>query len=387
MDAKAPAATPPTVAKAAAAAVNSAGVVTGKSTALSVLGNDARGASTLLYGWTITSLPAGGSAKFSINGSNAAQNDTVTFSEAGVYGISVTIVDGSGLSVSSSLKVTVVQTPAGMNLYSGAGKVLVNPNAPLNVTGTSQTLTAVALDQFGNALATQPALAWSAISYPGGAMPSFSTNSSTRTVTFTKAGPYVVSVAAGAGGGGGGLRRHCRTHDHRRQPGGRQRGRQRHVRPIHRQSHRRPVPQPAGVGCHADLGRRQRAGRGRGPAVRFQRFDDHRHVLGGRHVRAQRHADRQLHDVVSQSIAVLVGQTLTSIVVTPGTAGLQGGATQQYNAQGFDQFQRAMAAQPAFAWKSSGGAISSAGLFTAPATAGTYSISAARAARLRAGPK
>ena len=29
-----------------------------------------------------------------MNGSNAAKNDTVTFTEAGIYGITVTIVDG-----------------------------------------------------------------------------------------------------------------------------------------------------------------------------------------------------------------------------------------------------------------------------------------------------
>ena len=45
-------------------------------------------------------------------------------------------------------------------------------------------------------------------------------------------------------------------------------------------------------------------------------------------------------------MTVTVKQTLTSIVVTPGTASIQSGATQQFNAQGLDQFQRAMATQP-----------------------------------------
>ena len=76
------------------------------------------------------------------------------------------------------------------------------------------------------------------------------------------------------------------------------------------------------------------------------------------------------------TVTVTVKQTLTSIVVTPGTASLQAGATQQFTAQGLDQFQRAMAAQPAFTWSASGGTISSAGLFTAPGTAGSYSVAA-----------
>ena len=70
--AKTPTATPPTVAKAASASVNSAGYVTGTTAALSVLGSDAQGESTLVYNWTVTSTPAGGSAKFSVNGTNAA---------------------------------------------------------------------------------------------------------------------------------------------------------------------------------------------------------------------------------------------------------------------------------------------------------------------------
>src|SRR5271165_2194070 len=113
--------TPPTVAKAATATLGS----NGKTASLTVLGSDAQGASSLVYTWTITSTPAGGSAKFGVNGTNAAQNDTVTFSEAGVYGISVTLVDKSGLSVTSSVKVNVAQILTGINLYSGATKALV----------------------------------------------------------------------------------------------------------------------------------------------------------------------------------------------------------------------------------------------------------------------
>ena len=62
-----------------------------------VLGGDAQGESSLVYKWTVTSAPGGGAAMFSANGTNAAKNDTVTFTKAGVYGIMVTIVDRRGL--------------------------------------------------------------------------------------------------------------------------------------------------------------------------------------------------------------------------------------------------------------------------------------------------
>jgi hypothetical protein len=151
--AKAPAATAPTVAKPLTAGVNSAGNVTGTSTTLSVLGSDAKGASTLVYDWTVTVTPAGGSARFSRNGSNAAQIDTVTFNEAGVYGIQVTIVDGSGLSVSSSVKVAVVQALA---------SIVVTPGAASLQSGATQQFAAQGFDQFQRAMAPQPQFAWSA---------------------------------------------------------------------------------------------------------------------------------------------------------------------------------------------------------------------------------
>ena len=78
----------------------------------------------------------------------------------------------------------------------------------------------------------------------------------------------------------------------------------------------------------------------------------------------------------SFSVTVNVNQTLTSIVVTPGTASIQTGATQQFSVHAFDQFQKAMAAVPTIAWSASGGSINSAGLFTAPSTAAGDSITA-----------
>jgi beta-glucanase (GH16 family) len=65
---------------------------------------------------------------------------------------------------------------------------------------------------------------------------------------------------------------------------------------------------------------------------------------------------------------------LSSIVVTPGTASIQTGATQQFTAQGKDQFGNNFAS--AFTWSASGGTITSGGLFTAGNSAGTFTVSA-----------
>ena len=100
--------TGPTVAMSASTAPS---VVSGTTTGLSVLGADvATGQSALTYTWTATSLPAGAvMPAFSVNGVNAAQNTTATFSKAGNYTFQVTITDSLNLTTTSSVSVTVSQ--------------------------------------------------------------------------------------------------------------------------------------------------------------------------------------------------------------------------------------------------------------------------------------
>jgi hypothetical protein len=72
-----------------------------------------------------------------------------------------------------------------------------------------------------------------------------------------------------------------------------------------------------------------------------------------------------------------VAQKLTSIRVTPATATVKARGTQQFVATAYDQFNNALSVQPAFTWSRSGrGSITSQGLFTAPRTLGTYTITA-----------
>ncbi len=146
-----PTSQPPTVATPATA---SASTVTGKSVNLSVLGADAGGAANLTYTWTTTGSPPA-PVSFSVNGSKAASNTVATFTRAGQYTFQATITDSAGLSVTSSVQVTVAQT---------LSSIVVTPGTASVATGGSETFTAQADDQFGNALATQPAFTWSASS-------------------------------------------------------------------------------------------------------------------------------------------------------------------------------------------------------------------------------
>jgi hypothetical protein len=141
---------PPTVATAASA---SPSPVTGTTTNLSVLGADDDGESSLTYNWATIAQPSGvSSPTFSINGTNAAKNSVVTIYAAGNYTFQATITDPSGLSVTSSVSVTVNQTQTSIAVTPGSASV-----AP----GGTQLFSASALDQFGNAMASQPSFTWS----------------------------------------------------------------------------------------------------------------------------------------------------------------------------------------------------------------------------------
>jgi len=145
----------PTVATAAAAAP---GTVAASSTALSVLGaSNVFAESALTYTWAATTLPTGASAPtFSANGTNAAENATATFMQAGGYVFTVTIADSGGGTVTSTVPVTVSQTLTSVTVAAGA---------PVIGAQITQQFTATGWDQFGTALAVPPTFNWAATGY------------------------------------------------------------------------------------------------------------------------------------------------------------------------------------------------------------------------------
>ena len=80
---------------------------------------------------------------------------------------------------------------------------------------------------------------------------------------------------------------------------------------------------------------------------------------------------------VNSSVSVNVEQTLTGITVTPANTDIDINGTQQFDAVGVDQFGKTLATPPVVAWTNSGsGSISMSGIYTAPATAGSDTITA-----------
>ena len=167
---------PPTIATAAKVVSSTSTTAT-----LSVLGSDpVSAASTLTYTWTAT----GGTVTFSANGTNAAQNTTATFSQAGSYTFQVTVTNPLGLTATSQVAFTVVSTGTSLSLTPATATVAAK---------STQQFSAKVLDQFGNALATQPKFTWSLGSSNLG-----STISTTGLFTAgTTAGSVTVQVASG----------------------------------------------------------------------------------------------------------------------------------------------------------------------------------------------
>ncbi len=143
--------TAPTVATAASA---TPGRLTSATAALAVLGTDDGGEANLSYTWSTAAQPRTAPAPtFSVNGANAAKNTTVTFGAVGSYAFTVTITDSQGLSTTSRLALTVAQ---------GLASVQVSPATATVLEQATKKFTALGYDQFGVAMAPQPAFAWSA---------------------------------------------------------------------------------------------------------------------------------------------------------------------------------------------------------------------------------
>jgi hypothetical protein len=178
--------TPPTLAKAADSSSTEQvtdpdssvyEIVRGKTVGLSVMAADNGGEAALKYTWTLVSGP-GNPVSFSANGTNAAKNISATFSSLGNYDFSVTVQDGPGLAVTSSVKVRVVQAASSL--------ILNPPNASLAVGGT-QDFSASLLDQFN-----QPMIGtftWSASA--GGTI-----NSNGLFTATTAGGPFTVTASS-----------------------------------------------------------------------------------------------------------------------------------------------------------------------------------------------
>jgi hypothetical protein len=340
--------------------------VSAKTANLSVTATDDAGIGNLIYTWATVGTPPA-AVSFSANGNNSASATVATFSQAGTYNLAVTVTDDGGLSTTSStLVVTVVQTLT---------SAVVSPATTTVHENSTQPFTATAYDQFGNALITQPTFSWSLASGIGSINSSSgvytspaSTGSASITatsasvsasasITISDAAPVIsattatpspvtgqtaaLSVTATDVGGSGTLTYTWAATS---------------------------VPMNASAPTYT--------GNTNGTSAASSitaHFTQH-----GTYTFTVTVSDGQGQNA-SGSVNVTVNQTLTTITVSPSPATVSEDSTQAFTAAAYDQFGTALAAQPTFIWSLIGiGSInSSSGLYTAPASTGTATVSAA----------
>ena len=341
----------------------------GTTTSLSVLGADDAGEAALTYTWALTNKPSGAAdPTFSANGTNAAKNSTATFSRAGSYSFQVTIRDAAGLTATSSVTVVVNQTLTAIAL---------TPAAVTLSGGATQQFSAQGRDQFGQALTTQPAFAWSLASGVG------SVSSSGLYTAPAAAGSAVVQATSGAVSATANVT----------------------VNVVGNAAPTVAVPPAASATIGktvnlsvlgADDGGEAALTYTWGMTTKPYGAFNPTYSVNGTNAAKNTTAtftmagdygfQVTIRDAAGRSVTadftVTVTQTLTTINVTPGTASLSQNATQQFSAQGRDQFGNAMTAAPAFAWTiaSGVGSVSSTGLYTANGGPGSAVVRAASGA-------
>jgi hypothetical protein len=350
--------------------------VIGTSVLLGVLGADDGGEANLTYSW-ISAGPA--AVTFSANGNNSAKNTTASFSQPGVYTFTATIADVPGLSVTSSVSVTVVANSNQPPTVASAAKAASNP-----VTGSSVLLTVLGADDAGEANLTYT---WKS-NGPAPVLYSPNGNNSAKntTATFSKSGDYTFTVTIIDAGGLSVTSAVNVTVNMNQAP---------------------TISKPATASTSTVTGRTVSLSAlglddggaanlkynwtSAGPAaVLFSSNGTNASQntmvtfsQAGEYSFTVTITDAQGLSVTS-TVKVTVKQTLTSVVVTPARSNVSAGKTLQFNALALDQFKNALTLQPTIHWALYGlGTLNSKGLYTAPHTAGGTNIIAASVGTFR----
>ena len=157
---------------------------------LNVVGIDQFGSSMTALpklSFTATSLPDGGSISTKL----ANGVVTVAFSRLGTYSIRA-----RNDNTSFDFTANVVPTLTSISILTVDNRILTT-GRPLTVERASEQLSAVARDQFGRPLASQPAINWTTVNVPTGGSATPSVSGNDVIFRFNQAGAYTVRAASG----------------------------------------------------------------------------------------------------------------------------------------------------------------------------------------------
>jgi len=328
--------------------VNTPTPITGTTASLT---GAATGTGTLAYSWSITPTAA--------LSPTSGTNTTVTFSATGSYTVTLTVTDAYGQHTTATQAISVVQSAAVITLTPSS--------ASLNLNGT-QTFSAAAADQFGNALSTQPTFTWSVESGGVGSITGSGVYNvgvtlgtaivaaaadgitGTASVTVANAAPTVATPAAASPNPVTGTTSHLSVL-------GADDGGEANL------TYTWSYTGPSGVtfspnGTNA----------AKNSTATFTQAGSYTFTA----------TIEDTGDLTATStVTVTVNQTPTTVAVSPATALVGVGASQVFTASEADQFGNAVSAQPTWTWSAAHGAITSSGNYTAPGAIGSDTVTAA----------
>ena len=168
--------------------------VNGRTTSVSVV-SSAGDLTAYSYIWKVTEAPVGGTVSFAKNSSNLAKANTLTFTNAGTYVVSVTVMNGSKVISSGGLKYTVTPTLSGIGVTTDSGKAVTK--TAVAVSGTSLQLVATAFDQFGTPMTKQPTFTWLVVKQPTGVATTLIKTENAATTNFNSTGAYTLRAQSG----------------------------------------------------------------------------------------------------------------------------------------------------------------------------------------------
>lgn len=350
----------PVLARPAAA---KATTVSGRTIDLSVLGDDDGGESGLRYTWSSTGTPPS-TPTYAPAPGNAAKNTVATVSKLGSYTFVCRIADAGGRFVdSNSVSVSVVQGTTTITVSPQAGTVVM----PVRVgPGLTHQFSAKANDQFGALMVTQPTFSWSVTG--GGAI---STTTGLFTAGPTAGGPFEVRADVGAVRG---------TAAVRVAP---------NAAPVITAGTLLVAPNPVtGVTASASVAATDDDGEPpltytwscTAAAVTFTANAGNaaKSTIVSFPAAGSYTLGVIVRDAFGLSANATVAVTVTAaakrIAIDPPSAVLYAGQTQAFSATVVDQFGAPITGAPAPVW--SGANVTAAGVYTAPPTAGTATVTA-----------
>ncbi|MFO0977565.1 MAG: C2 family cysteine protease [Planctomycetaceae bacterium] len=172
--------------------VRSSYEVTTNSVRVTIVSND----KSLSFLWETVETSSGKSVSFAKNNSSAAKDNTLKFTEAGLYVVRVSVIQAKQVVSTSTLSFQVNSVLSGLAITDGNGTP-ASSSKPVVTSGNSVQFSAYALDQFGIRLTTQPSVTWTTKTLPRGVTASTAQNGNNLQVGVNASGDYVFRATSG----------------------------------------------------------------------------------------------------------------------------------------------------------------------------------------------